>query len=57
LALTRLQLVEIFATLHFEENVRAQELPVSQFVQLAETLQAFVPSRHTTSRSQLQEFT
>lgn len=54
-ALTRAQLVALFAALHLKENVRAQELHVAQFVQLAETLQAFTCGSHTPSGSQLQE--
>src|SRR4029450_54600 len=54
-SLTRAQLAEVFATLHLGENVRAQELHVAQFVQLAAQLHAFVPGSHCTARSQRQE--
>jgi 16S rRNA (adenine1518-N6/adenine1519-N6)-dimethyltransferase len=54
-SLTRAQLGEVFATLHLGETVRAQELHVSQFVQLAAQLHAFVPGSHCTARSQRQE--
>jgi 16S rRNA (adenine1518-N6/adenine1519-N6)-dimethyltransferase len=54
-SLTRQQLAELFDLLHLAENVRPQELTVSQFVQLADQLLALVPERHAPCRSQLQE--
>lgn len=40
-SLNRSQIADVFATLHLQENVRAQELSVAQFVQLADALLAF----------------
>ena len=51
LQLTRPQLVEMFTALHLTEHARAQELHVSQFVQLAAMLQAFLPDSHIPRRS------
>jgi 16S rRNA A1518/A1519 N6-dimethyltransferase RsmA/KsgA/DIM1 with predicted DNA glycosylase/AP lyase activity len=50
LQLTRPQLLEIFTALHLTEHTRAQELHVSQFVQLAAVLQTFIPASHAPGR-------
>ena len=53
LGLTKAQLAEIYNTLHLTENVRAQELHVRQFVQLADTLHGLLPTAKTPGRHQL----
>lgn len=53
LALTRAGLADIFATLHLAEHVRPQELHVSQFVQLTETLRGLLPQGKAASGGEL----
>jgi 16S rRNA (adenine1518-N6/adenine1519-N6)-dimethyltransferase len=50
-SLARTQLMDTLAALHFAENVRAQELHVSQFVQLAAALHTLVPGGHAAGGS------
>jgi 16S rRNA (adenine1518-N6/adenine1519-N6)-dimethyltransferase len=52
--LTRVQLAELFSALHLTDNVRPQELPVAQFVQLADTLHGLLPNGKPAGRHQLQ---
>jgi 16S rRNA (adenine1518-N6/adenine1519-N6)-dimethyltransferase len=53
LGLTKAQLTETFSTLYLAENVRPQELHVSQFVQLADALYGLPTTGKTTGRHQL----
>lgn len=53
--LTRPQLLELFTALQLPDHVRAQELHVAQFVQLATALQVFLTDGHGTPGDQLQE--
>jgi 16S rRNA (adenine1518-N6/adenine1519-N6)-dimethyltransferase len=43
-------ITQLLATLHLDINTRAQELHVSQFVQLAEALHRLLPCQHTSGR-------
>jgi 16S rRNA (adenine1518-N6/adenine1519-N6)-dimethyltransferase len=52
--LTRAQLAETFSALHLTDNVRPQELPIAQFVQLADALHGLLPDGKSAGRPQLQ---
>lgn len=55
LGLTKVQLAEIFSTLQLPENIRPQELHVSQFAQRATALHGLLPQGKTAGRRQLQQ--
>ena len=52
--LTKAQLAETFRDLHLTDNVRPQELHITQFVQLADTLHGLLPHDNPAGRHQLQ---
>jgi 16S rRNA (adenine1518-N6/adenine1519-N6)-dimethyltransferase len=52
--LTRAQLTETFNALHLTDNMRPQELPIAQFVQLADTLHSLLQNSKLAGRHQLQ---